>query len=275
MNLDNSQKNMLDQELREVIEKRRQGCSAEAIEKCLAALKVNSNYIPILMQLAAIYEKNQEYDKAIIEYNKIINLRPNDSITSAKIAKLMIRIKQYDKAIIYLEKAVEMTAKLPSWVYHELGDALKESGQLDESVIAYRKALMNKPVNPALIYKKIGNILCTQKKEEEAILIYQKALESEQNNIEVCLALAKLLVKHGKTDEAISLYKDIIKDHGNSAKLYHALGQAYISKGDWDNALTYLLSAQQAQLPGSQQVYYDIGYILEKLGRQKEAKKCY
>ncbi len=124
----------------------------------------------------------------------------------------------------------------------DAGNQLRQQGKLSQAIEKYQQAVNIKPSFWA--YKSLGDISIEQKHWEVAISAYESAV--------------KLLPD--KTALAV--------------KLYHDLGLAYAKQADWENALTYLIHAQQLELPGQRNIYKDIGNILQQLGRTEDAKRC-
>ncbi|MBR8827192.1 MAG: sulfotransferase [Gomphosphaeria aponina SAG 52.96 = DSM 107014] len=133
------------------------GKLVEAIAKYLAALQLNPNYLPALNELVEVYEKQKEWDKALIYNQRVVELEPENSLAQARLARNYLQAKKLQKAIEKFKQAIALQKEQPAWVYHNYGDALKQNHQLDEAIAAWKKALESKPLAPHAVYRKIGN----------------------------------------------------------------------------------------------------------------------
>jgi protein O-GlcNAc transferase len=91
--------------------------------------------------------------------------------------------------------------------HNNLGNALRDRGQLDEAMAAYRRALELKPDYPEA--QQSGR--CTgrerQGRVDEAMAAYRRALELKPDYAEAHNNLGNALKERGQLDEAIAAYR--------------------------------------------------------------------
>ena len=99
------------------------------------ALELDQNYLPAYSSLAALYIQSKQEDRAIAQYQKIINLRPDNATPYVLIGMLEDQRKNYDVAADNYRKALEkdpnavIAANNLAWSY-----AVNGKGNLDEAV---------------------------------------------------------------------------------------------------------------------------------------------
>jgi tetratricopeptide (TPR) repeat protein len=99
------------------------------------ALELDQNYLPAYTSLATLYMQSNQQDRAIAQYQKIINLRPENSTPYVMIGMLEDQRKNYDAAADNYRKALEkdpnsvIAANNLAWLYATTG-----SGNIDEAV---------------------------------------------------------------------------------------------------------------------------------------------
>ena len=99
------------------------------------ALELDLNYLPAYSSLAALYIQSKQEDRAIAQYQKIINLRPENATPYMLIGMLEDQRKNYDVAADNYRKALEkdpnavIAANNLAWMY-----AVNGKGNLDEAV---------------------------------------------------------------------------------------------------------------------------------------------
>ncbi|MGK7950244.1 MAG: tetratricopeptide repeat protein [Xenococcaceae cyanobacterium] len=78
------------------------------------------------------------------------------------------------------QKAIALQPEQPAWVYHGLGDALNQNGQLEETIAAYQKAIKLKPDHPNL-YLHLAQLYLEKGNLYGLIDAYQKAIRLKPN----------------------------------------------------------------------------------------------
>ena len=110
------------------------------------ALELDANYLPAYSALAALYIQSNQQDRAIAQYQKIINLRPENSTPYVLIGMLEDQRKNYDVAADNYRKALEkdpnsvIAANNLAWLYASTG-----KGNLDEAVRLAQGAVQRNP----------------------------------------------------------------------------------------------------------------------------------
>ena len=140
--------------------------------------------------LILLYKKglNQE---AQIEAQKLIKSNPNSFFLHNILGMINISLKEWDKSIESLSKAIEIKPDY-SEAHNNLGVAFNNSGYLKKAAESYLKAIKFKP-NYANAHNNLGSVFNDLGRWEEAAENYSKALELDSKNIEAYDNLIKLL----------------------------------------------------------------------------------
>jgi tetratricopeptide (TPR) repeat protein len=99
------------------------------------ALELDQNYLPAYSGLAALYIQSKQEDRAIAQYQKIINLRPENATPYTLIGILEDQRKNYDVAAENYRNALEkdpnavIAANNLAWLYATTG-----KGNIDEAM---------------------------------------------------------------------------------------------------------------------------------------------
>ncbi len=189
---------------------KQEGKLDESINKYLAALKLNPDFISALNQLAVIYEEQREFDKAITYFHKVIHLQKNkddsQAYAKAEIRLALVYLKQgkTEDAITIYQSAIDKDSQLPIWVYNQLGNALDQNDRVDEAITIYQKAIQLYPddfnlyLRVAPLYTQTGNL-------ESAIESYKQAIQLKSDlSFSVYANLANILRQQGQEQEAAS-----------------------------------------------------------------------
>lgn len=205
-----------------------------------------------------------------------------------------------DKAIDAYNRAVKVEPKSVE-AHHHLAKALKSKGYWNQAIAAYQKLAELRPENLEII-NELGTYLISLGYKEKAIDLYKETGE----------VLAKSLALKKELETYISVYQEAIKI-GVEPQWFHLyIGDVYSRQGDLENAINsylkaieiapkfwephdrILLKVQREPVPWEllekmidfyQEVirkcpdyllaYSNLGDILTKLGRKKDAINCY
>lgn len=183
-----------------------------------------------IQQAAQKFVDKKKYDKAIIEYQKLIASDPTDARTLLKIGDLQSKMGAYPEAIATYEGVGK--------VYSQQGFALKAIAvykQIRELVIKHAPQLEERygHITPKLaeLYKQLGLVsdalaaldevatrLQAQDRDKEAIGVFEKIVELDPTNP----------LPHLRLAEALSRVRDVdgaVREFGIAAKQLIALGR--------------------------------------------------
>ncbi|NVM18452.1 MAG: tetratricopeptide repeat protein [Candidatus Lokiarchaeota archaeon] len=110
-----------------------------AIEDCNKAIELDSTFIDAYYHIGIANNKKHEYDTAIGYFKKSIDLSPNHAKSWNHMGFSHEKLGQLDKAIDSYKKAVGFEPKYVLANYN-LGNAYKQEKQLDNAIGSYKKA---------------------------------------------------------------------------------------------------------------------------------------
>jgi len=150
----------------------------------------------------------KEYEKAIIWFEKLLELKENSQFIHEKLSVCYRWKSDINKAIEHQKLALKFEPKNTTNIFI-LGQLYDELHYFEEAEKCYMEALeiMDAPLDSE--YIKLGTILNMQKKHKEALKTFKKALnENPKNpNIELYILLTSEKLFEG-IDSKIKLYED-------------------------------------------------------------------
>ncbi len=211
-------------------------------------------YPEIYLAMGAIYELKNDFNRAIVYYNKSIKLNPDFSLAYFLYGDLKIKIGDIKEGVKYLEKSVELAKKgyeAPSYVggnYFILAGMEESIGDDKTASYYYRKAFslypvlkeLKRPVDVdamlglAIFLKDSDKLDEAEKKVKEMIAVDPKDplaysllgdiyyLKGEMGSIEK---------RQGYYKKAISNYKKSLSLDSNQSEVYVKLGNIYFAQG--------------------------------------------
>ncbi len=124
--------------------------------------------------------------------------------------------KEYDKAIGYYKKAIELNPKYAG-AYFNMGNAFGNLKEYKKAIEVYKKAIESKP-DYAMAYYNMGRVFHMMEKHDRALENYEKAMEIDPKYIwaKANLAHVSLIVEHFDKTSGLAIEilkeKDVITD---------------------------------------------------------------
>lgn len=113
--------------------------AAQAFEKALPLAK-EKNVPIVLAKLAESYQKSHQYPKAVENYTKAIEARPDDATLHNNLGNVYAEMGKIPEAAAEFKKAAEMDPSQASRYYFNYGAVMYNQGKMDEAAEAFKKA---------------------------------------------------------------------------------------------------------------------------------------
>ena len=200
------------------------------------------------VQLASLYEKIGDFNKADSLYQYALTLRPNYPYALAGLGRVALAKNDFKKAISYFEQADALISdnsfKEELVDIYRLAGETKKADDMANAVIAVLTKDAEAGINDenighyadkelAYAYLKIGN---TDKALEHAMLEYNR----RPDNIDVNEAVAWVYFKKGDAAKAVPYIKAALKTNSKNPILLSRAGLIYDKVGDKVAAKTML-----------------------------------
>lgn len=205
----------------------------EAVGRYLAAAAA----VGVLLTLAVMTRQQIGVwrDSATL-YAYVLAHTPRPSrIAFNNLAGLLADRKQYDQAIAYYNRALEIDPDYDD-ARSNLGNVLAEQGKREEAIAQYREALRRKP-NSLVAHHNLGLALTREGKIDEAIEHYRKAVEINSGFLEGQNNLGLLLASRGEYQEAIGHLRKAIEISPEFPLAHVNLGDVLIALGQRSEAI--------------------------------------
>ena len=246
------------------------------------------------------------YDRAIEHFKIAAEHLSEDTAANYKIyfflGKSFIEKLEYDQALLYLNKCVELNPTLADG-YTELGSVYFAQRNLEKAIAFNEKAIDLSPNHPkahnnlGYIYFTMGNTLAVNNDKVKADEYYRKAigllekalifdpkLEGTRRNIAhvkkiisgerkvTAFTMMQAAVKTENGHEKIAQFKKIISEDPTYDDAYNNLGVAFFYSGYTDSAITAIEKAIAIN-PYNPQAHNNLGYMLGTTHQYDDALK--
>ncbi len=200
-------------------------------------VRMRSSYVDAYKNLAVVYVKNKEPQKAVDTVKKALDYVQDDYTIYYIAGTACMALKKFDEAVEFLEKALELNPE-HSQLYNNLGTCYVTLGNLDKAYENFMKASEFDPEN-SITYFNIASILQLQNKHKEACVFFKKAYSIEASD-SYLTGLALSEVKANQLEEAIKHYKILVSHHPEKTNFKYNLACCYDAAGEYASAIAIL-----------------------------------
>ena len=207
----------ISQYLKTAFEYKNSGNYKEAIDYFYKALALDNDSLEIICELAFLYGKLCQYDRAVSLYEQFLQKNPDDNSVKYNYAMLCKQIKNYVKAekilIELFEKGYDINR-----VAGELFEIFLKNKEY-EKIISYYIRKTN-VLNTSLNLYYIGLAYLKTGKRNIAEELFKKSFELDKNNIESGIIIVEMLFEQELYSEAEELILQLLKLSENDRLFY-------------------------------------------------------
>lgn len=211
--------------------------AVQELEKCRELDPENEN---VYFALGSAYFELDQPEKAIQAYEEFQNIYKGTDAGYREIARYYMGNKDFEQAIEYLKKALEIQPESVDSLYM-LGDIYSGLRQIEEAIPVYR-ALARIPGG---------------------------------NNLNVKKRLALFLIEAGWYKEAADIMNPVVQDNPDNSECRYLLGRAQIGILEYARAIETLQSIQPVDPDFDLNVQFYIGVALKNNGEHDRAIKIF
>ncbi len=233
----------------------------KAIEAYENLAKSSPNDADVLFDLGGMYEKVGEYDKALAQFTKVVELDPKRINGIRAKGRAEIESGNAQAGLDDLTHAQTLANELGNEeekgeIFQAMGVAYSVLGKLDDALRSLQDSLaikqklgLKRGIADSL--EMIGSTYLSLGKSDLALKNYNDALAVRKDigdkagTGDVLNDLGQCYTERGQYDDALKLFKQALQvevdvgDENNKGMVLNNIGNTYLSKGDYENARTF------------------------------------
>jgi len=182
--------------------------------------------------LADWYVKNGDVQNAIKSHEKLVDLEPNNHVSSLRLAELLLRND-------------DTTAALN--VYSRLGGVLLDAGKLDEAESLYRRVIEKDPPQGDFLIPVCAALLDAGR-APVALEFLNFGVERSSDSTELKALHVRTLLVMGESTKAMQIANEVLEAEPDNAEMRSVVGGAMVSTGDTAEAREMLVPAVETML---------------------------
>lgn len=216
-----------------------------------------------MMAQAVELQKQGHFNAAEGIYLDILDQMPGQTDALHFLGLLKHQSGKSAEGIKLMKKSVELGLLNSGYLYN-LGNALKQQGQLEEAIDYFNKVLQLSP-SYAAAWSNLAEIYSQMKMPFKACEHYRKAFELDSNQTEIAVKFVRSLYNTGELAEAIDICKRRLHSAPDDIEFIYLLVSLLWDSTKTDEALRYLRSAIM-QDPMSAVLQHSMGIFMSELG---------
>ncbi|MGE5244343.1 MAG: sulfatase-like hydrolase/transferase [Betaproteobacteria bacterium] len=245
----------------------------KAIAEYKRALELKPDYDLVVINMANAYRALGKDEEAMVGYRRFMQLDPKNAQIRYEAAQILLDNGQLDEAQKQLERALELEPTLAA-ARNALGVVALKHGDTATAEKDIAEAIAAKPdvrlahFNLALLAEQRGDL-------QRAVAEYQKEIELHPSSYKAEFNLGQLYGRIGDPDGQMAAYRKAIDMNPDFAEGHLYLAKAYLDAGrNLDEAATLArkgidLAPESASAPLG---YYVMADVYSRQGRRGEAE---
>ena len=230
---------------------------------------------PIMaINLAAYYEEQEEYDKSIEQYTKLLRINPYEYDIMERKTQLLIRIGRFEEGLSLARKMVQTDIdRFEGHHYVYIGLIMQKKYNDAKEYIS--EVIKRFPENETVLFDKV-RLYDLMGNTEEALQAIEEYFPESEKIPHVATLKFGMLLQLQKTEEALLLVEkseDLQKNENILTMMY----SLYFSKGDFESAYKYCQMIRDLGEESSQ--YYASFYFMalakDKMGETEVAREFF
>ena len=223
----------------------------------------------VLLKLAKYQQAKGLDEKALDNYEKVLEMNPQRILTSIDYGDLLIESGKLEKADSLFGDLIDRYPENANFQYR-MG-LIKERQEDKMAEYFYFRAISLDSTHLAAIYK-VSKTFMKRKKFSNAIQLSKKGLETDANNVSLLSLLAQAYSVSSQYDKAIPVYERLIRLGEGSSFIYEKLGFAYYRENDFPKAIENFENSLALEDRNSG-THYNLGKIYNRLGELEKAEQ--
>ncbi len=233
------------------------------------AIRLKPSFVDAYCNLGSVLANKGDLDGAEEAHRTAVRIDPTHAQACSGLgAFLCDNRKDYDGAITAFRRAIEL-GLTDGRAHFNLGNALRERGELDEAITAYRQAIVLDPKD-GKNHRNLGGTLWQAGRLEEAAAELQIALQLDPNSAAAHISLGSVLADSGDPDGAIAQFQQAADLQPNEFTAHMNLCIVLMREQLWDEAIAAAREAIRCK-PDLPEAHCNLGHSLRHKGQLREA----
>ncbi|MCP4539369.1 MAG: tetratricopeptide repeat protein [Chloroflexi bacterium] len=201
------------------------------------------------VELGMKYYDQGELAQAVAEFEKAIELAPNDDEAHRNLGTAYGEQGKWEESVAAYEQAIEINPDYGE-AYADMTGAYFYVGKLAEATAAGEKGIELAP-DYATAYNNLGIVYGSQGEIDTAIPLFEKAIELDPNDAQAHYNLGFSYENMEQLSEAIAEYQEAVRVDPNYVDAYENMGTVHARQGQYEEAIVQFETFLQLAPPNN------------------------
>ena len=255
------------------------GRNVEARDTLRTALSSSPDDMLMLYLLAQVERRLDDLDASEATARRLMKIDSSDLRGIHALVQVYQQRRQFQNVVEILVPLLELDTMLGSplslrrVLQIQLGFAYLQLDQHDFAIGVFERVYESKPADPTVAaYLVRAHIEANR--YSEAILLTRRVRKLHSSDLRLVLLEAEALHADGQTDSAVLLLEESVILHADVPEAHVALAILYADSDRLGEA-SHLLENAKTKFPGSAEIFFQQGVILEQQRRYSEAEEAF
>ena len=181
----------------------------------------------------------EDYSKALIFFQKSLELNPKNSACQYKVAQILILGEEYDEALFYSSKALQIDST-NKYYYLQNADIYSKQSNFAAAADIYETMLAKVPDTDSFLFD-LAALYVYGDNLDAAITTYDRVEDRYGISKELVFSKQRIYLKQNRLDDAINEIIEMISQFPNEPDFVLNLSELYLSNNRESEAIPYLL----------------------------------
>lgn len=186
------------------------------------------------LQIARAYNAIGNFEKAIAQYQSVVERHPDWHIARFELGKLLLKAKEYDGARILFSGLTVSGNDNPEYRYY-LGEAFRELEQPASALTAYKKAFELDSTHLRSLFR-LGKYFTIQQERDQALKYVDAALRFYESDVSFINLKALIYYNDNQYKEAIPWLEKVLELGENKGYVYQKLAYSYYKTWEFEKS---------------------------------------
>lgn len=235
-------------------------------------VKDRPDFAPAKLILAQLQVQKQEFGKAVVTTEEVINSNPANMQAHLIRAVAWAHQKEYAKARNALQSMLKASPTQQDARF-QLGEVYRMEGNYKDAEATFREFRKMSPGDPRA-WAGLAQTFADSRRYKEAEAFLKDEVAADPKKEAARLKLGEIYKLDNQYDAAIEQYKILLKDHPQSSDLHAAIADALHKKGDKQASIDYFRKSVELN-PTAPGPMTALAMVLEEYDQGPEARGLY
>jgi tetratricopeptide (TPR) repeat protein/GTPase SAR1 family protein len=239
-----------------------------AIANYTRAIELDPKEVSVYSDRGLAYARRKEYQQAIADYTRAIELDPKDVWTYYQRGSVYHDLKEYEKAIVDFTQVIKLAPK-EVFPYRDRARCYRLNKEYEKAIADLSRAMELAPQD-IQFYRVRGHVYVELKEHEKAIADFSRAIELAPQEAWFYYYRGKIYVELEEYEKAIADFSQAIRLEPGEALFYRYRGRAQIHHKEYQQAFADFTHAIELY-PQNAWLYLDRGLVSVALEEYEKA----